>query len=79
LIFSDTQKPAVVFFHLIRTALNRDTYNSLETGWLNFATVIVVLFFPRSLYVVAMANYKGLIWLSDSNDDFSDDDAQTND
>jgi hypothetical protein len=45
----------------------------------NFATVIVVLFFPYSLYVVAMANYKGLIWFSDSSDDFSDDDAQTND
>jgi hypothetical protein len=50
-----------LFFQLIGTALNRDTYNSLETGWVNFATIIVVLFFSCSLYVVAMANYKGPI------------------
>jgi hypothetical protein len=64
-----------LFFQLIGTALNRDTYNSLETGWVNFATVILVLLFPCSLYVVAMANYKGPIWFFDSSDNFSDDDA----
>jgi hypothetical protein len=44
----------------------------------NISTDNFVLFF-LVLSVVAMANYKGPLWFSDSSDDSSNADGQTND